>query len=386
MNKQLLRWSQSKLVILLAVTIVASLSAGEALFFRIAGPVPTTIAGFSADGYLTWTNVATNATFTIQSAPYLVSRSNLLVYTNWIEYLQVPVTQSVTTHRIINPNPSSGMALIPAGSFTMGDSLDGFSNATPLHTVYVSAFYMDRTEVTKGLWDEVYNWAITHGYSFDSAGLGLAPTHPLQTVNWYDCVKWCNARSEKEGRTPAYYTSGEQTTVYRSGQTYVQNDWVKWNAGYRLPTEAEWEKAARGGASGHRFPWSDADTITHSRANYYSSGSYAYDTSSTRGFHPAFTIAIYPYTSPADFFPANGYGLYDMAGNLWEWCWDWYGPYSSVSQSDSRGPASGSDRVLRGGSWFSQADHCLTAYRAHDDPALGSNGSFGFRSVLLPGR
>jgi len=280
----------------------------------------------------------------------------------------------------------AGMALIPAGSFTMGNSFsasEGDSDELPLHTVYVSAFYMDKYEVTKALWDEVYTWAITHAYSFDSAGLGKAATHPVRTVRWYDVVKWCNARSEKEGRTPAYYTTAARTAVYRSGQLNVQNDWVNWTKGYRLPTEAEWEKAARGGASGRRFPW--GDTITHSQANYYSSSSYGYDTSATRGFHPTFATGNYPYTSPVGYFAANGYGLYDMAGNVWEWCWDWHGSYGNASQTDPRGAASGSSRVFRGGSWNNNALYCRSAGRGYNYPDYGDNG-VGFRVVLAPGQ
>ena len=124
----------------------------------------------------------------------------------------------------------------------------------------------------------------------------------------YDAVKWCNARSEQEeGRVPAYYTSAAQTTVYRSGQTDVQTNWVKWSSGYRLPTEAEWEKAARGGLSGQRFPW--GDTISESQANYYGdTAMYSYDLG-PNGFNPVGQIGGWPYTSPAGYFGANGYGL-----------------------------------------------------------------------------
>lgn len=229
----------------------------------------------------------------------------------------------------------------------MGDTFnDAFfgNSALPLHTVFVSPFYMDKNLVTKALWDDVYKWAITHGYTFDNAGMGKAPNHPVHTVNWCDAAKWCNARSEKEGRVQAYYTSADQTTVYRAGQLSLQNDWVKWNSGYRLPTEAEWEKAARGGLSNNRFPW--GKTITHSQANYYSDSNigFNFDVSPTRGYHPDYSTGSAPYTSPVGSFAPNGYGLYDMAGNVCEWCWDTYGPYDSASQSNPRGLASGSDR------------------------------------------
>ena len=278
-----------------------------------------------------------------------------------------------------------GMVLIPAGPFTMGDSLDGDGSALPLHTNQISAFYMDKFEVTKALWDGVYQWAITNGYSFEYGAQGKATNHPAHSMTWYDAVKWCNARSQKEGRTPAYYTSAAQTAVYRSGQVDVQTNWVKWSSGYRLPTEAEWEKAARGGASGQRFPWSGTNNITHSMANYYSDTGSAYDVSPTRGCHPTFATGNSPYTSPVGYFAANGYGLYDMAGNVWEWCWDWYGSYSSGSQTDPRGPPSGWDRVLRGGCWGADAIFCRAASRYYYDPTYRDYDR-GFRSVLPPGQ
>jgi formylglycine-generating enzyme len=284
-----------------------------------------------------------------------------------------------------------GMALIPAGTFMMGNCMspsEGESNELPLHTVYVSAFYMDKYEVTKALWDTVYQWATNHGYSFDNAGSGKESNHPVQSINWYDVVKWCNARSEMAGSTPCYYTNASlsQMTIYRSGQFGLSNDWVNWvGNGYRLPTEAEWEKAARGGASGRRFPWVDTDNITHSRASYYSSTSYAYDTSVTRGYHPTFNDAVYPYTSPIGYFAANGYGLYDMAGNVYEWCWDWYSStyYSSSPGTNPRGPASGSHRVSRDGSWYDYAASCRSANRGIDAPG-SSLYYLGFRCVRNP--
>jgi formylglycine-generating enzyme required for sulfatase activity len=373
-------------LVLLCVSLATQ--AGDARYYRVSGPVVSRITGLDREGYLTWTNGMTNATFTIQTA------TKVLGGTNWVDYVRVPVSGAITTNRVQDPNPPTGMALIPAGSFTMGDTFGdwpsdwGANPEIPTHNVHVSGFYMDRTEVTKALWDEVYQWATNHGYSFLNNAQGKAGNHPAQNMTWYDAVKWCNARSEMEGRTPAYYTSATQKTVYREGDVDIYNDCVNWNRGYRLPTEAEWEKSARGGASGQRFSW--GNMITHSQANYCSYGSgevlyYPYDVNPTEGYHPAFATGGYPYTSPAGYFAPNGYGLYDMAGNVWEWCWDWYGSYSSASQSDPRGPTSWSFHMARGGGWDGNAGYCRAANRLDISPS-GLYGDVGFRSVLRPGQ
>jgi formylglycine-generating enzyme required for sulfatase activity len=273
----------------------------------------------------------------------------------------------------------SGMVLIPAGNYNMGncmDSSEGDFDELPAHSVSVSAFFMDKYEVSKQMWDGVCSWATNNGYSFDDAGSGKAANHPAQSMTWYHAVKWCNARSQQEGRTPAYYTDAAMTVVYKTGQV---EPFVRWDQGYRLPTEAEWEKAARGGLSGKRFPW--GDTISYSNANYYAGFSYSYDLSYPAGYHPNYQTGGTPYTSPVGSFAANGYGLFDMTGNVWEWCWDWYGSYGSAAQTDPRGPASGSNRVGRGGSWCFTARNSRTADRIIGYPMSGSS-DIGFRPVL----
>ena len=277
----------------------------------------------------------------------------------------------------VNSAVPTGFALIPQGAFTMGDSLDGLSDA-PTRTVTLDAFYMGKYEVTKAEWDEVRTWGLSNGYSDLAAGSGKASNHPVQTITWYMMVKWCNARSQKEGLTPAYYTNDAQTTIYKTGSVNVTNAQVKWSAsGYRLPTEAEWEKAARGGLSGKRFPW--GDTISHSQANYYASSSISYDSSgSVNNYHPTYATGSMPYTSPVGAFAANGYGLFDMAGNVWERCWDWYGTYAAGSQTNPRGTTSGTSRVCRGGGWNDNAADSRVAYRIHRDPTI-TYIHFGFR-------
>jgi formylglycine-generating enzyme required for sulfatase activity len=359
-------------------------------FFRITGPAATTITAIRADGTLVWNNALAGTNYTVQMATSLGGGAN------WVDYVQLPVTDAVNVNRIIDPNPPAGMALIPAGSFTMGNCMDpneGNADELPLHPVYVSAFYMDKYDVTYALWQTVYNWAITNGYSFDYAGSGKAANHPVQTIDWFDSVKWCNARSEMEGRTPAYYTDPAQTMVYRSGHAVANSQegsiWVIWNGGYRLPTEAEWEKAARGGLIGKRFPW--GNTISWSQALYHAYPlslapyGYAYDLATAFGSDPAFDGGGYPYTSPVGYFAPNGYGLYDMAGNVWQWCWGWYWSYGSAAQTDPHGLTSGSTVVCRGGDHEDNAPFCRTAHREQASLSY-ADAYIGFRSVLSPGQ
>ena len=116
-----------------------------------------------------------------------------------------------------------------------------------------------------------------------AVGVGKASNHPVEQVGWWDVIKWCNARSEKDGLEPVYSVNG---TIMRTENTEPTVNWAA--KGYRLPTEAEWEKAARGGLSSKRFPW--GDTISHSQANYRSDGSFAYDVSPTQGYHPQYAV------------------------------------------------------------------------------------------------
>lgn len=266
------------------------------------------------------------------------------------------------------------MVLIPGGTnqgtnpHYEGESITDTFPAT--YNLQVNSFYMDNFEVTKALWDAVYAWALTNGYRFDHEGSGKAVNHPVHSVNWWDCVKWCNARSQQEGRPAVYTVNG---SVYKAGQ---RNNVVQTSAtGYRLPTSDEWEYAGRGGLRGKRFPW--GNTISHARANYQTGD--GYDTGPVwsrvpERYHPAYSNGPQPYTSPVGSFSANGYGLYDMAGNVSEWCFDWFPGHV------------GSYRVIRGDSW---GDYSRCVGRRSGDPPyiyrVEEMLRLGFRTVRSAG-
>jgi uncharacterized repeat protein (TIGR03803 family) len=355
---------------------------GTVFSLSLPGPPQLSIILSGAKVILTWPTNAAGLTLqstrsllpadwtTISLSPVVVSGQNIV--TN-------PIFGTQQFFRLGPLAIPSGMALIPAGTFTMGDTLDGESDAIPTVTVNVSVFYMDTNLVSYSQWQPVYNWATANGYGFDNAGAGKAANHPVQTVNWYDTVKWSNALSQQAGLIPVYYMDASLTQVYTTGD--VDAVYANWAAnGYRLPTETEWEKAARGGLSGQRFPW--GNTIFESQANYYgNTNDYSYDLG-PNGLNAEGLIGGSPYTSPVGYFASNGYGLYDMAGNLLEWCWDWYGtPYAGGS--NPCGPASSpyGFRVLRGGYWGGQAGSARCAYRGLSTDPGNDHNYFGFRCV-----
>ncbi|MCL4207420.1 MAG: formylglycine-generating enzyme family protein [Pirellulaceae bacterium] len=259
------------------------------------------------------------------------------------------------------------MVRIPAGQFWMGDTTrEGWESERPRHEVEVSEFHIGKHPVTWRLWRDVRDWAVEHGYQFENPGKGRGDDHPVTNVNWYDAVKWCNARSEKEKRRPAYYTDAGRTEIYKQGQLDLPSEAVDWTAdGYRLPTEAEWEKAARGGLDGHHYPW---ESWGNGNKQFISPKWANYDESQMGG------------TTSVDRYQQNVFGLYDMAGNVWQWTWDWSERYwqSERPGRDPHDQASGMSRVSRGGSWKDSAKYLRCAFR-FDWPPSDAYGYLGFR-------
>jgi formylglycine-generating enzyme required for sulfatase activity len=222
----------------------------------------------------------------------------------------------------------SRMVQIPGGKVLLKDEESGSE-----FTAEVSSFFMDKFPVTQDLYEKVMGKEKNKSH-FEGGD------RPVETVSWFHAIEFCNRLSDKTGLKPAYSIDGEMVTP-------------DWDAkGFRLPTEAEWEYACRAGTTGERY--GEIDQIAWYKDN--SNGS-------TQGVGKK---------------EPNTWGLYDMLGNVWEWCWDWFEPYPTGDKKNWHGTEEGSDRVLRGGCWVDVAHRCRAAYRFVNHPA-GRDSYVGFR-------
>jgi len=262
------------------------------------------------------------------------------------------------------PNSRKNFIYIKSGFFRMGSSDNEpkrNDDEGPQNHVNVSSFYMCKYQVTQKEYQEVMK---KNPSSFKGDNL------PVEMVCWYDAIEYCNRLSLKEGLTPAYSISGETNPDNWGFQG------IKWDSaiivpnskGYRLPTEAQWEYACRAGTA---TPFSTGNNITSDQANFDGSSPYNNNAAGVN----------LKKTTPVGSFPANPWGLHDMHGNVWEWCWDWKENYNSGMQIDPTGPVTGKNRAERGGSWCSGGHNLRSACRSYDFPSIRGHND-GFRVVL----
>jgi len=242
------------------------------------------------------------------------------------------------------------MVYVPGGSFQMGDiKNEGDNREKPVHTVTLTGFSMGKYPVTQAQYEAVMG-TNPSGFTSSPASGEVQGNRPVERVSWYDAIEFCNALSIQEGLSPYYSIDKVNEDLNNNG-----NDPYKWTItcnsaanGYRLPTEAQWEYAAKGGnGSPGNYTYAGSNTVVDVAWYSSNSGSKTHEVGKKA---------------------PNGLGLYDMSGNVWEWCWDWYGSYSSGTQTDPTGAASGVDRVVRGGWWGDYAYCARSAFRYYYYP------------------
>ena len=294
---------------------------------------------------------------------------------------QTATAAAQQTAAAVLPVDATLLVSVPGGTFTQTDGTNSFS-----HTI--SAFKIGKYEVTYDLWYTVHLWAISNGYTFANAGMegsngpiGDAPTaakyEPVTTVSWRDVIVWCNAYSEKSGLAACYtYSAAIIRDSRDTNATACDNAVCTWsNNGYRLPSEGEWQYAAsyKDGSS-----WTPYNYASGATANY----SYAIATGNVAWYSDNSWVNTHYITHNAGGKNANALGIYDMSGNVFEWCWDWYAAYPGTS-TNYRGAASGSGRVIRGGSYDSDAYYLQVGnrynYYGSDYYPYGAYGYYGFR-------
>lgn len=246
------------------------------------------------------------------------------------------------------------MVSIPGGAFSMGD-IENYSpyrwEEKPVHSVTLSSFEMGMYEVTQGQYQSVMGTNPAIGY-------GVGDYYPVYYVSWYDAVKFCNKLSDAAGLERCY---NESTWACDFGKN-----------GFRLPTEAEWEYACRAGTTTYFYTGNAISSDGAASTDLDRAGWYRYsDIGGRRQTHPVGEKT------------PNSFGLYDMHGNVGEWCHDWYRSYTSDSQTNPTGPEGGSSRVVRGGYWGSSAGDCRSADRHRNLPSSAIS-TLGFRVVRRP--
>jgi formylglycine-generating enzyme required for sulfatase activity len=260
------------------------------------------------------------------------------------------------------------MVFIPGGTFIMGDVMGDSSGGSelPLHEVTLDLFYMCKYAVTFKEYDTYCDE--TGIKKPDDNGWGRGK-NPAINVSWYDAISYCNWLSIRDGFEEIYTIKKDLVTA-------------NWYAkGYRLPTEAEWEYAARGGGKNTRFG-NGKDSAHPDEINFNCSAPEVILRQAAERKYSIEGTSLMR-TVPVGSFEPNPLGLHEMSGNVWEWCWDWKHRYSPIAQNNPKGGEKGTYRVLRGGSWNFPSEFCRSAYRGYGLPDIRSS-YVGFRLVFVP--